>query len=95
MHVTLAFTLPHGNTVAWMNDRASALGTTVRERRERLGLRQDELADLARCSTRFVHMLETGKETVRLDKVLDVLGVLGLGLAVGRGRGRIEAEETP
>ncbi len=77
-----------------MQDRADALGATVRARRLQLGLRQDELADLAACSTRFVHALEAGKDPARLDKVLDVLGVLGLGLVVARGLGRIEAEGT-
>lgn len=64
------------------HDRAAALGAAVRARRRRLGLRQEELADLAGCSERFVHTLETGKPTVRLDKVLAVLTVLGLDLAV-------------
>ncbi|MBW2257786.1 MAG: helix-turn-helix transcriptional regulator [Deltaproteobacteria bacterium] len=66
-----------------MHDRTSELGHAVRARRERLGLRQEELAELARCSTRFVHTLETGKPTVRLDKVLAVLDALGLELYVG------------
>ncbi|MGF7234925.1 MAG: type II toxin-antitoxin system Y4mF family antitoxin [Frankia sp.] len=62
------------------------LGRAVRLRRQSLGLRQEQLADLAGCSERFVHTLETGKATVRLDKVLDVLTTLGLTLTVGRGR---------
>jgi len=61
----------------------------VRARREALGLRQSELADLAGCSARFVHTLEGGKGTVRLDKVLDVLEVLGLSLELTSGTGRI------
>ncbi len=68
------------------HDRAATLGGAVRARRRRLGLRQEELADLAGCSERFVHTLETGKQTVRLDKVLDVLAVLGLDLAVVQRR---------
>jgi hypothetical protein len=43
-------------------------------------LRQVELAELAGCSTRFVHTVETGKPTVRLDKLLALLRVLGLRL---------------
>ena len=51
-----------------------------------------ELAELAGCSTRFVHMVEAGKATVRLDKVLDLLEVLGLELRVVRGgRGIVDA----
>ena len=72
-----------------MNDRADGLGEAVRSRRESLGLRQVELADLAGCSTRFVHMLEQDKATVRMDKVLDVLGALGLTLELVRGHGGI------
>ena len=81
-----------------MNDRASessrltTLAQAVRDRRVFLGLRQEELADLARCSTRFVHMLEQGKPTVRLDKLLDVLEVLGLGFTLRPGRGDILTE---
>jgi len=77
---------------AVMNDRASHLGAAVRSRREHLGLTQVELAELASVSTRFVHMLETGKPSVRLDKTLDVLGVLGLELRVGLGRGQVVAQ---
>lgn len=58
-------------------------------RREELGLRQAELADLAGCSQRFVHTVEHGKASLRLDKVLDVLEVLGLALEVIPGRGEI------
>jgi y4mF family transcriptional regulator len=66
-----------------------ALGTAVLERREELGLRQSELAELAGCSTRFVHTLEHAKPGLRLDKVLDVLHVLGLDLTILPGRGCI------
>ena len=54
-------------------------------RREELGLRQEEVAELADCSVRFVHTLEAGKTTIRLDKLLDVLG--GAGAAASRSRG--------
>ena len=63
------------------------LAGTVRDRRKALGLRQTELADLAGCSERFVHTVENGKASLRLDKLLDVLRVLGLDLAVVMGRG--------
>lgn len=61
-------------------DHSLALGRQLRERRRSLRLTQDELADLAGCSPRFVRTLEVGKPSVRLDKVLDVLDVLGLDL---------------
>jgi y4mF family transcriptional regulator len=79
-----------------MHDRASSaavLGQEIRRRRLELGLHQDELAALAGVSTRFVHTLEQGKPTLRLDKVLDVLGQLGLDLVVEPGAGIIRHGE--
>jgi hypothetical protein len=60
-----------------------------------LRLRQDQLAELADCSTRFVHTLENGKPTLQLQKVLDVLAVLGLGLRLVRGIGLTLGEDLP
>lgn len=51
-------------------------------RRRELGLRQVDVAELAGVSERFVRLLESGKESVRLDKVIPVLEVLGLRLAL-------------
>lgn len=51
-------------------------------RRRELGLRQQDLADLAGVSERFVRELESGKESVRLDKLAPVLDVLGLQLSL-------------
>ncbi len=67
----------------------SELATAVRHRRKALGLRQEEVADLAGCSERFVYSLERGKPSVQLGKTLDVLRVLGLGLAVVPGTGTV------
>jgi y4mF family transcriptional regulator len=50
-----------------------------------LGLRQDELADLAEVSERFVYALENGKRSVQLDKLVAVLAALGLHLELHRG----------
>jgi y4mF family transcriptional regulator len=68
-------------------DRAHDLGHLVTARRKALGLRQEDLADLAGVSHRFVQALEAGKETVRLDKVLAVLDALGWRPAVVEARG--------
>ena len=65
-----------------MIDHASQISALVRSRRVKLGLKQQELADLAGCSTRFIHTVEAGKPTLRLDKLLAVLDVLGLRLAI-------------
>ena len=58
------------------------LAGRLRRRRKELGLKQVDLADLAGCSTRFVHAAEAGKPTLRLDKLLELLAVLGLQLQV-------------
>jgi y4mF family transcriptional regulator len=54
----------------------------VRTRRRQLELRQEDLADLAGVSLRFVQALEAGKRSVQLDRVEAVLAVLGLRLRV-------------
>lgn len=56
------------------------LAAQVRERRASLKLGQEDLADLSGTSVRFIRSLEQGKATVRLDKVMAVLEVLGLEL---------------
>jgi HTH-type transcriptional regulator/antitoxin HipB len=56
----------------------SSLGAQVKQRRRHLGLTQEELADLAGVSPSFVRFVEHDKASVRLDKVQDVLNVLGL-----------------
>jgi HTH-type transcriptional regulator/antitoxin HipB len=61
------------------------LAGEVRARRVQLQLRQEELADLAGVSERFVYALESGKPTLQLDKVLAVLNALGLHLEIHRG----------
>jgi y4mF family transcriptional regulator len=79
-------------TLVFMHDRAVSsdhpgeFAAAIRDRRKLLGLRQDELAAMAGVSTRFVHTLERGKQTVRLDVTRAVLDVLGMQLhAVGPG----------
>jgi HTH-type transcriptional regulator / antitoxin HipB len=65
----------------------TAFSDAIRARRRDLGLRQDELADLAGVSERFVYALENGKPSVQLNKVLAVLSTLGLHLELHRGAG--------
>lgn len=75
------------------DERMLALADVVRGRRRELGLLQRDLADLAGCSQRFIHTLEHAKPGLRFEKVLDVLGVLGLGLVVGPGHGELTAPD--
>lgn len=73
--------------------RLADLALAVRSRREDLGLRQAELADLAGVAARTVHAIESAKPSVQLDKLLDVLAALGLHLELARGPRRdVKAE---
>jgi HTH-type transcriptional regulator/antitoxin HipB len=56
------------------------LGAAARERREALRWSQRALADAAGVTREWVVRFEGGKATVRLDRVFDVLTVLGLGI---------------
>jgi HTH-type transcriptional regulator / antitoxin HipB len=70
---------------------AEHIGEMVLQERERLGLRQDEVALAAGVSTRVVHQIENGKATSRLDSLIPVLDALGIELEV---RGRSPVAET-
>jgi y4mF family transcriptional regulator len=65
---------------------SESLGRVVRKRRKQLHVTQRDLALLAGCSEPFVVALESGKATVRFDKVLDVLRILGLQLVLESGK---------
>lgn len=56
------------------------IGRIVREKRKSDGLTLDEAAGLCGVSYAFLSALENGKETVRLDKVLQVTDALGIEL---------------
>ncbi len=62
---------------------AADIGAAVRNRRRKDGLTLVETAGLCNVNYRFLSNLENGKPTVRLDKVLQVLGTLGLELKIG------------
>ena len=49
----------------------------VKDLRKRTGLTQEDLATRSGVGLRFVRELEQGKKTVRLDKVDQVLALLG------------------
>lgn len=49
----------------------------IKKRRKLLGLTQEELAEKAGVGLRFIRDLEQGKETLRMDKVNQVLALFG------------------
>ena len=61
------------------------LGATIRRERKSRSLTQQELGDLAGTGLNFVSQIERGKETVRFDKLVAILRVLGLKLVLSRG----------
>lgn len=79
-----AHQLPIGNSSGGETPVRSSveLGAVVREQRKRLALKQLDLAGLGNTGNRFIVDLENGKPTVQLQKVLDLMDLLGLELVV-------------
>lgn len=61
---------------------AADIGQVVRAQRQSQGLRQTDLAGLGNTGNRLIVDIEKGKPTVQLQKVLDVLELLGLEVTV-------------
>jgi HTH-type transcriptional regulator / antitoxin HipB len=59
---------------------SGTMASEVRARRVRLGLTQQQLADMAGVSERFVRFVEQGKPSVQLDSLTAILETLGLEL---------------
>lgn len=57
--------------------RDNPIPSFVRERRKELGYTQKEFCRRAGVNLRFLRELEQGKETVRLDRVNQVLAIFG------------------
>ena len=79
-----AKTLPIGHSTGSETPIRSSveLGTVIREQRKRLALKQLDLAGLGNTGNRFIVDLENGKPTVQLQKVLDLMDLLGLEVVV-------------
>lgn len=61
---------------------ATDVGQVVRAQRQSQGLRQTDLAGIGNTGNRLIVDIEKGKPTVQLQKVLDVLELLGLEVTV-------------
>lgn len=53
------------------------LSTHIKQKRKKYGLTQIELAQRAGVGLRFIRDLEQGKQSLRMDKVNDVLALFG------------------
>ena len=60
------------------------LAKEIQEMRKAAGLTQNDVSKRAGVGVRFVRELEQGKPTVRLDKVNQVLELLGYELCIRR-----------
>ena len=68
------------------------LGQKIKTERKSQKLSQSELANLADVSLNFISQLESGKETVQMNKVLQVLHTLGLQFYIEYGKHGITYE---
>jgi HTH-type transcriptional regulator / antitoxin HipB len=60
------------------------LGQLVKQTRQTQGLLQHDVIGIANVGNRFISELENGKPTLQIQKVLDVLDILGLEIVVRR-----------
>ena len=87
-------TLPIGNSSAEEAPIRSSieLGAIIRDHRKRLALTQLDVAGLGNTGNRFIVDVENGKPTVQLQKVLDLMHLLGLEVVV---RSRASTPHAP
>lgn len=64
----------------------SKIAEIVKEKRKELGLTQEEFSARVGVGLRFLRELEQGKETLRMDKLNQVLNYLGLEIGVIKKR---------
>ena len=62
----------------------TTIGDYLKKKRKEAGLTQEEFALRSGLGLRFIRELEQGKETVRLDKVNQALGMFGMEAVPGR-----------
>ncbi len=69
-----------------LGNTLSGIATTLKELRAKAGVTQQELARRSGVGLRFVREVEQGKQTVRLDKVNQVLALFGYHLEAVKDR---------
>ena len=63
---------------------SNTISEFIKTERKKSGLTQEEFALRAGLGLRFVRELEQGKETVRMDKVNQALGMFGMEAVPGK-----------
>ena len=61
-----------------------ALGKAIRERRKELNYTQAYLAEFTGLSVTFISDVERGKKTAEIEKILQLLHILGMDIFVER-----------
>jgi HTH-type transcriptional regulator / antitoxin HipB len=61
---------------------SNTIGRVIKNTRQSLGMRQDELASVAGLSTRSLSNIENGKTTAQLGLVLNTLSALGISITL-------------
>ena len=56
----------------------------LKQKRSQLGMTQQDLADRAGVGLRFIRDMEQGKESLRLDKINQVLALFGMKMVPAR-----------
>ena len=58
------------------------VGLLIKTTRKAQGVTQEQLAGVANTGIRFISDLENGKPTIQVNKLLNVLSALGLGMYI-------------
>ena len=58
------------------------IGLLIKTTRKSQGVTQEQLAGVANTGIRFISDLENGKPTIQVNKLLNVLSALGLGMYI-------------
>ena len=58
------------------------IGLLIKTTRNAQGVTQEQLAGVANTGIRFISDLENGKPTIQVNKLLNVLSALGLGMYI-------------
>ncbi len=74
---------------------SNAIGAFIRKERKSAGLTQEEFAMRSGLGLRFIHELERGKATVRLDKVNQALAMFGMEAVPGRIEKNTSGDQEP
>lgn len=65
-----------------MQNQKMRLANQIQNRRNQLGLSQQELAEFSGCGRILISQIENGKESIRYDKLLQILDALGLEMEI-------------